>query len=111
VLRLSLPHLCNLLLQHFQRDFPLRRVCIRAARIDCVHTHIENIPTAGGHVIFGMQQFDAFARLCPVADDTAKLENRAYALALDVRQHGLQRWQVGMNVTKNGDGLTHGARS
>lgn len=46
VLRLRLPHLPDLPLQHLLRDLPLRRVRIRAPRMNRVHTHIQNVPAA-----------------------------------------------------------------
>ena len=46
VLGLRLPHLRDLPLQHLLRHQPLRRICIRAARMNRVHADIQNVPTA-----------------------------------------------------------------
>ena len=50
----------------------------------------------------GTQKLDALGRLGSVADNIAETEKLADALALDVRQYGLQRRQVGMDVTEDG---------
>ncbi len=46
VFRLRLLRLRNLALHYRLRHLPLRRVCIRAARMNRVHAHIQNVPTA-----------------------------------------------------------------
>ncbi len=46
VFRPRLPHFRNLSLQHLLRHQPLRRVCIRAARMNRVHAHIQDVPAA-----------------------------------------------------------------
>lgn len=61
-----------------------------------------------GQKRFGAEKLDALGRLGSVANDIAQTKKLADTLALDVRQHRLQRRQVGMNVTEDGDGLTHG---
>ena len=44
VLSLGLLRLRNLSLQHPLRHHPLRRISIRAPRMNRIHAHIENIP-------------------------------------------------------------------
>jgi hypothetical protein len=46
VLCLGLLRLRNLSLQYSLRHLPLRRVRIRAPRMNRVHAHIQNVPTA-----------------------------------------------------------------
>lgn len=49
------------------------------------------------------------SRFEDIAHHIAETKKLADALAFDVRQHGLERRQVGMNVTEDCDGLPDGA--
>src|SRR4029077_10580467 len=48
-------------------------------------------------------KLDAFTRICVVTDDVAQTDEVRASALTRVRHHGFKRFEIGMNVTENGD--------
>jgi hypothetical protein len=48
-------------------------------------------------------QLDAFARICVVADDVAQTDEISTPALTRVGYYGFKRFEIGMNVTENGE--------
>jgi hypothetical protein len=48
-------------------------------------------------------KLDAFTRICVVTDDVTQTDKVRASALTRVRHHGFKRFEIGMNVTENGE--------
>jgi hypothetical protein len=48
-------------------------------------------------------KLDAFTRICVVTDDVAQTDEVRASALTRIRHHGFKRFEIGMNVTENGE--------
>jgi hypothetical protein len=48
-------------------------------------------------------KLDTFTRICVVTDDVAQTDEVRASALTRVRYHGFKRFEIGMNVTENGE--------